>query len=168
MSASSDSLILFKPHEPCKSLDDVRKQVYTYVDKKYHDFVDMRRLTLFASLGCTYQTFYSEVERLIQVQEKNTLSLVNIRIANANADIADEKRKQEETKTLIEEKIALQEEEKLTQEKKRTIERAIQEEARTREANAKAAQCNDVNRARSTASRLRGARVSSAPFVSSI
>ena len=135
MSASSDSLILFKP---CKSLDDVRKQVYTYVDKKYHDFVDMRRLTLFASLGCTYQTFYSEVERLIQVQEKNTLSLVNIRIANANADIADEKRKQEETKTLIEEKIALQEEEKLTQEKKRTIERAIQEEARTREANAKA------------------------------
>ena len=149
-------------------------------------FIFLFIYTLFASLGCTYQTFYYEVERLIQVQEKNTLSLVNIRIANANADIADEKRKQEETKSLIEEKIALQEEEKLTQEKKRTIERAIQEEARTREANAKAnreenyvanqrsraiqhtAQCNDVNRARSAASRLRGARVSSAPFVSSI
>ena len=121
---SSAALIMFSPS---KSLDMVRQEVEKRVDKKYQGVIDMNLLTIFASQGCTYMSFYSEFDRLVALSATTASFLQQIRTANANADIAEDKRKQEEQRTL-------QEDEKLIQEKKATLEKGLQEEQRTRAA----------------------------------
>ena len=88
---SSAALIMFSPS---KSLDMVRQEVEKRVDKKYQGVIDMNLLTIFASQGCTYMSFYSEFDRLVALSATTASFLQQIRTANANADIAEDKRKQ--------------------------------------------------------------------------
>ena len=85
---------------PSKSLDMVRQEVEKNVDKKYQGVIDMNHLTMFASQGRTYMSFYSEFDRLVALSATTASFLQQIRTANANANIAEEKRKQEEQRTL--------------------------------------------------------------------